>query len=201
MTDHFAVLGMPRRPWLDAEQLKEAFHRQSAAVHPDRVHEADEAGRRQASEAYSALNAAHQCLREPKDRLHHLVQLERGRKPGDMQSIPDDLMRLFREVGQLLRQTETVLAQRQQANSALLKVQVMQQALPQLEQLDALQARLLERHAGLLEELRTLDAAWVKPDSAPRDALLDRAENLYHQFGFLDRWTAQMRERLIQLTL
>jgi len=201
MTDHFAVLGMPRRPWLDAEQLKETFHRQSAAVHPDRVHAADEADRRHASDAYSALNAAHQRLREPKDRLHHLVQLERGRKPGDMQSIPDDLMRLFREVGQLLRQTETVLAQRQQANSALLKVQVMQQALPQLEQLDALQVQLQERRTGLLEELRALDAAWVKPDNTQRDELLDRAENLYHHFGFLDRWTAQMRERLIQLTL
>lgn len=201
MTDHFAVLGMPRRPWLDADPLKEAFHRQSAAVHPDRVHDAEEAGRRQASEAYSALNAAHQCLREPKDRLHHLVQLERGRKPGDMQSIPDDLMRLFGEVGQLLRKTETVLARRQQASSALLKVQVMQQALPQLEQLDALQARLQERRTGLLEDLRTLDAAWVKPNSALRDELLNRAENLYHQFGFLDRWTAQLRERLIQLTL
>lgn len=201
MTDHFAVLGMPRRPWLEADLLKETFHRQSAAVHPDRVHDADEAGRRQASEAYSALNAAHQCLREPKDRLHHLVQLERGRKPGDMQSIPDDLMRLFGEVGQLLRETETVLARRQQASSALLKVQVMQQALPQLEQLDALQARLQERRTGLLEDLRTLDAAWVKPNSALRDELLNRAENLYHQFGFLDRWTAQLRERLIQLTL
>jgi DnaJ-domain-containing protein 1 len=192
---------MPRRPWLDAEQLKEVFHRQSAAVHPDRVHEADETGRRQASDAYSALNAAHQCLRELKDCLHHLVQLERGRKPGDMQSIPDDLMRLFREVGTLLRQTETVLAQRQQASSALLKVQAMQQALPQLAQLDALQANLGENRTRLLDELRALDAAWMTKDGMPRDTLLDQAENLYHQFGFLDRWTAHMRERLIQLTL
>jgi len=41
----------------------------------------------------------------------------------------------------------------------------------------------------------------VKPDNTQRDELLDRAENLYHHFGFLDRWIAQMRERLIQLTL
>ena len=43
MTDHFATLGEPRRPWLDAEALKEKFHRLSGTVHPDRVHGADEA--------------------------------------------------------------------------------------------------------------------------------------------------------------
>ena len=27
MTDHFAALAQPRRPWLDGDALKESFHR------------------------------------------------------------------------------------------------------------------------------------------------------------------------------
>ena len=40
MTDAFALLSEPRRPWLDAEALKARFLPLSAAVHPDRVHSA-----------------------------------------------------------------------------------------------------------------------------------------------------------------
>ena len=36
MSDSFALLEKPRRPWLDPEELKESFHRLTAAAHPDR---------------------------------------------------------------------------------------------------------------------------------------------------------------------
>lgn len=201
MTDSFAALGLARRPWLDADAIKAAFHQRSTEVHPDRVHNADEATRRAADERYAALNAAHQCLREPKERLQHLVQLERGRKPGDLRTLPEDLMRLFAEVGAALRATEPVLKRQQQAGSALMKAQTLQDALPMLEQIESLQARLHDRRAGLLTDLQRLDNAWANAGDAARDAALDGAENLYHQFGFLDRWMAQLRERTIQLTL
>lgn len=201
MTDHFAALDLPRRPWLDADAIKDAFHLRSTGVHPDRVHNADDATRRAADEHYAALNAAHQCLREPKERLQHLVQLERGRKPGDLRALPDDLMRLFAEVGAALRATDSVLKRREQAGSALMKAQTLQEALPLLEQMESLQARLQDRRAGLMADLQRLDAAWTGTNGAAQEAALDGAENLYHQFGFLDRWMAQLRERTIQLTL
>ena len=40
MTDHFALLDEPRRPWIDADLLKEKFLALSSRVHPDRVHNA-----------------------------------------------------------------------------------------------------------------------------------------------------------------
>ena len=110
-------------------------------------------------------------------------------------------MRLFAEVGAALRATEPILQRRQQAASALMKAQTLRDALPSLETMESLQARLTERRAGLLGDLQRLDAAWANASEAARDTALDGMENLYHQFGFLDRWMSQLRERTIQLTL
>ena len=90
MTDHFAVLGQPRRPWLDADLLKETFLTLSGAAHPDHVHNQGAPVRQQADSRYVELNAAYQCLRNPKARVEHLLQLESGAKPGDLRAIPDD---------------------------------------------------------------------------------------------------------------
>ena len=202
MTDHFAALDEPRRPWLDAEELKEKFHSLSTSVHPDRVHGADEATRRAASDQYTALNAAFQCLREPKSRLQHLLLLERGSKPGDLKSIPEDVVQLFAEVGAVLRQTDALLKEKAQAISPMVKVRVLEKSLPSLDKISQLQSILAQRREALLSELRALDEAWQqRPHDSAGDSLLADAERLYHLFGFLDRWVAQLQERMVQLTL
>jgi len=202
MTDHFAALDEPRRPWLDAEELKEKFHSLSTSVHPDRVHGADEATRRAASDQYTALNAAFQCLREPKSRLQHLLLLERGSKPGDLKSIPEDVVQLFAEVGAVLRQTDALLKEKAQAISPMVKVRVLEKSLPSLDKISQLQPILARRREALLSELRALDEAWQqRPHDSAGDSLLADAERLYHLFGFLDRWVAQLQERMVQLTL
>ena len=75
MTDYFAFFNEPRRPWLDAESLKQKFLALSATVHPDRVHNLGEVERAAAQERYTELNTAYNWLREPKERLQHLLQL------------------------------------------------------------------------------------------------------------------------------
>lgn len=201
MTDHFAALGLPRRPWLDEDAVKAAFHQRSATVHPDRVHQADAATRRAAEEHYAALNAAQQCLREPRERLAHLIQLERGRKPGDCHNLPPSVMGLFAEVGAALRETEAARREKQAAASAVARARVMAAALPQMERLEALQSRLRDHRDSLLAETRHLDAGWPTGDVPPSAAQLDAVERLYHQLGFVDRWLAQLRERMVQVTL
>ena len=42
MTDYFALLNEPRRPWLDADLLKQTFLTLSAGAHPDKIHSANE---------------------------------------------------------------------------------------------------------------------------------------------------------------
>ena len=43
MPDYFALLNEPRRPWLDADLLKQKFLALASDLHPDRVHNASEA--------------------------------------------------------------------------------------------------------------------------------------------------------------
>ena len=95
MTDYFALLDEPRRPWLDAETLKQKFLALSAEAHPDRVHGASDSEKKSAQEHYTQLNMAFQTLSNPRDRVRHLLELELGRKPDDLDRVPDELMNSF----------------------------------------------------------------------------------------------------------
>src|SRR5690349_16488403 len=115
MTDFFALFNEPRRPWLDPDALKAKFHQLSAERHPD--HAQTEIERIQAQERYTELNAAYTCLREPKDRLLHLITLERGGKPKEVQHIPPAVMAWFMEVGKLCGEADTFLGEKAKATS------------------------------------------------------------------------------------
>ena len=125
--DHFQQLQEPRRPWIDVETLKERFLKLSNEVHPDRFHAAPEAERLDATQRYATLNAAYTALKEPKDRLLHLLQLETGGAPKDIQRIPPGTMDLFVEVGQTCRDVDTFLQERTRATAPLVQVQRFKQ--------------------------------------------------------------------------
>lgn len=203
MTDHFALLDEPRRPWLDASALKTKFLARSAEVHPDRVHSAPAAERAAAQERYTALNAAFNTLREPKDRLQHLLELESGAKPGNIQSTPPELMDLFFAVGQLCRDVDFFLLEKGRANSPLLNVKMFRRAMEWTDQLNALQQRLNAQRGELESALQALNENWATAPTelaARRAALpLARLEQLYRTFSFLSRWSGQLQERLVQL--
>ena len=203
MTDYFTLLGQPRRPWVDLEALKEKFFALSTTVHPDRVHGADKTIKAQADESYAALNAAHQCLRETKLRLQHLLLLETGSKPGDLKTIPEDLVQMFSQVALLLRQTDPLLKEKAQAVSPMLKVGVLERAMPHLGNISTLRAAIDRRRSELDGELHALDAGWeaAAGNFETREQALAEVRRLYHLFGFLDRWSAQLGERMIQLTM
>ena len=78
MTDCFALLNFPRRPWLDADALKQRFHELSTEVHPDRAHDASDEAKAESQRRFAGVNAAHECLREAKSRVRHLLELELG---------------------------------------------------------------------------------------------------------------------------
>ena len=197
MTDYFTLLSEPRRPWLEPETLKEKFLTRSATVHPDRVHNLSTAERENAQQRYTELNSAYNCLREPRLRLRHLLELELGTKPSDLTQVPEDLMTLFFEIGKTFREVDAFLAEKAQASSPLIKVQLFERGMDWTEALGKLQQRVSARRDGLVETLKTLDATWsspLKPDS------LAQLENLYRLFSYHDRWLAQLQERSAQLS-
>lgn len=196
MTDNFVLLNEPRRPWLDAEALKTKFHSLSAAVHPDRVHQASDAEKLTANQRYTELNAAYNCLREPRLRLRHLLELELGTKPSDLTNVPDDLMELFFSVGKMFREVDSLLVEKAKATSPLLQVQFFERGQDWVEKLGGLREQISARREVLLDELRSVDATWAAISPKPTDALL----RLWRLLSFYDRWLTQIQERVVQLS-
>jgi len=204
--DAFALFSEPRRPSLDVEALKTRFLTQSAQVHPDRVHGAGEAEKAEATTRYAELNAAYQQLKETKDRLLHLYELEAGGPPRDIQRIPPGTMDLFVEVGEKCRDCDAYLAGRTATTSPMLKLKAFQAGLVWTDALLGLQQQVNARRDALATELTAMNAVW---DAAPavgnparREALpLERLEQIYRTLSYVARWTEQIQERMVQLAV
>ena len=199
--DNFTLLNEPRRPWLDPNSLKQKFLALSSAVHPDKIHSASQSEKNDASKNFAELNAAYNCLVAPKSRLLHLLELERGAKPKDVQQIPADLADLFAEVATICRQIDAFLAEKTKAVSPLLQVQLFQCAQEWIEKLNGIQKKLTSLNEELSAKLKLLDAQWIIANSPARAALLDDLETLYRLFSYFNRWGGQIQERIIQLSL
>ena len=200
MTDFFALLNEPRRPWLEPKAIKSKFLLQAAGTHPDKQNCASESEKLAANRRYAELNAAYHCLAEPKLRLRHLLELELGEKPRDVQQIPSALADLFAEVAGTCGNADAFLAEKTKATSPLLQVQLFEQAQVWVERLRNLQTKLGGLHGKLMEELKSLDVLWTS-HSGERTDLLNRLEELYRLFGYFNRWNGQIQERIVQLSL
>jgi DnaJ-domain-containing protein 1 len=204
--DCFALLDEQRRPWIDLEALKSRFLRSSAEVHPDRFHGASEPERVAAQHRYTDLNTAYLTLREPRSRLLHLLELEAGQRPADIQRIPPGTMDIFVAVGEACRSVDAFLAERQAVQSPMLKVRLFQQGLDWTDRLKSLQQRVQQQATALDEELRTLNQAWLSAAAvgSPERVAglpLGRLEEIYRVLSYVSRWTGQIQERLAQLAV
>ena len=201
MTDYFALLRAQRRPWLDPDSLKKTFLALAAGIHPDRIHNADELERAEANRRFAELNAAYNCLAEPKSRLLHLLELELGAKPNDVQQIPSALADLFAEVATTCRNADGFLAEKGKATSPLLQVQLFERAQDWIERLNLLQKKLNECREKLTDELKSLDEKWSAAAADAHGNILTKLEELYRLFGYFNRWNSQIQERVVRLSL
>jgi DnaJ-domain-containing protein 1 len=203
MTDYFALLDEPRRLWLDPERLKAKFLTRSAEAHPDKVHAATPAERDAASRCFAELNAAFNCLREPRERLRHLLELELGATPKQVQEIPAALTDLFTEIARLRREVDAFLTEAARVQSPLLRVQVFERAQAWIDRVRAVQPRLSEHQAKLHQELQALDVEWIHSQNDPvqRGVLFQRVEQIHQQLSFYTRWSAQLQDTIVQLSL
>lgn len=206
MTDYFALFDELRRPWLDEDALKAKFLKLAAESHPDRIHFATEKEKQAATDLYTALNQAHNTLREPKDRLLHLLELERGVKPTGIEGVPPEIMECFMEVGQLCREVDGFLANRATVTSPLLKVQMFERSMEWTERLNDLAFRLDALRSSVMGKLLDMNHLWEAAPPLgevrrPTALQLDELERLYRTLSFVSRWISQLRERTVRLTL
>lgn len=204
VTDFFALLNEPRRPWINPDSLKEKFLALSGDLHPDRVHNASEPEKQEAGRRYAELNSAFTTLADPKSRLQHLLELERGGSLPKIQSVPSNLMDDFMRIGELLRQIDRFLMERDQVTSPMVKVQMFARGQEWTDKISDWQKVLNEARDKLLIRLEGMNPLW---NSAPatgspgRMAALPMAEleAIYQVFGFLAKWQNELRERMVRL--
>jgi len=199
VNDCFALINEPRRPWLDPETLKQKFLTLSSQLHPDRVHGEAPAEKIAAQDRYAEINAAYNLLRDPKERLRHLLELEQGGKPKDVQRIPSELISFFNELNQMSREADALLAEKSAVTSPLLKVQMFDRSQECTERLAALQLRINSEREGLLGEIQKIDSDWDA--GADRETVLQRLEELYRLLSYFTRWSGQLQERIVRLAL
>ena len=206
MLDYFALSQEPRRPWISLDLLKAKFLAVSAELHPDRVHSATEQEKLAANERYADINSAYNCLREPRDRLLHLLEIELGTKPKDTERLPELAADLFFHIGQTCREVDLFVNGRSRAASPMLQVQAFQRALEWIDELNALKQSIKSHYEHTLDELKVMNAAWEaapQVGSAERRAALplERLEQVYRTLSYLSRWNEKIQARIVQLSI
>ncbi|MCE9611855.1 MAG: hypothetical protein K8R23_16785 [Chthoniobacter sp.] len=183
MSDHFAALSQPRRPWLDPAALRESFHRAAAVAHPDAGGDAT---------IFAALNAAQAVLGEPASRLRHLIELEAPQLLTRAAPVPGEVADLFMQLATVRRAAEDYRKKHAATSSPLARALLAGEKAGVRVKLDAAIARLAIAQEQALAEVRALDATWATPAWEPLAALQAR-------LAFLSKWSGQLREDLFQL--
>lgn len=206
MLDYFLLLNEPRRPWLDTDALKAKFLALSTKSHPDHFHGVGDEEKREVNQRFADLNAAFNGLRDPKARLLHLLELESGGKPKDVQRIPPGTLDLFVEVGQLGREVDAFLTEKAKVTSPMLKVPMFERAMEWADKLKALQQKVNLQRDALIVELQQLNPAWEAAAATGAPARqqtlpLERLEQIYRILSYAGRWTDQIQEWSVLLSL
>ena len=107
---------------------------------------------------------------------------------------------MFIEVSNHCRSADIFLAEKSQATSPLVQVQLFERGQDWVEKLNSLQRTLNELRTKLDGELKSLDAQWIVADAEARKTILPKLEELYRLFGYFNRWNNQIQERVVQLS-
>jgi hypothetical protein len=174
VTDHFAVLGIPRAAWVDAEELKSRFHKLSAERHPDA------AGGDGA--AFTELNVAWQALREPAGCLRHFLELEHPDALASAGQTPAELADLFMDIAAFRQAAQKFGAKYSTATSPLTKAVLEAERVALRTRLAAITAYVEARTA---QSIATLRHDTTQPP---------QLATLLASLVFLAKWTAQLAE-------
>jgi len=185
MTDYFALLHQPRTPWLDPDQLKQAFHAQTLQEHPD-AHTASTS----AEANFALINDAYQTLLDPKRRLQHLLSLAGNAPVGRFETVPEELAQLFPALMDVTQRAQQATQTSAAATNALSRSLLAAGRLEARRRLDELEQT--------LQKLQTAADTELQNVSVEATADLHR---LYVRYSYLQRWIAQLEEHGAALAL
>jgi hypothetical protein len=183
MTDFFAVLRVPARPWLDPDALRDVYVRLSEALHR-------QAG---SQDELVALNRAFQVLNNPATRVEHLLSVTGVES--NAREIAPVMGEFFGRVAGCLQEADRLLGEISVQTSALARALQVQRVHALQADLDNLAHELAAQEARRLETLRELDQAWPHHSADTCKALAQVAVDL----TFLQKWQGQIRERLLRM--
>ncbi|MBO7392067.1 MAG: hypothetical protein J6U77_06165, partial [Verrucomicrobia bacterium] len=165
--------------------------------HPDKFPQATPEERERISARYAELNAAYQCLSHTRDRLLHLIELETGKPPSDVQRIPPGTSDLFMQIGQTCAQAAAFLEKQPQTDSPILKAKRFVEQMEWTDKLTDFQNQLQGISDKLEEELKRMNTDMENGAPLP----LERLEEIYRSASYINRWTDQIREKIVQLAV
>ena len=148
MKDAFEALGFERRPALDLDELQERYLRQAALLHPD-----SEGGNAQ---AFAEIGGARALLKDPAERLYHLIQLQGGSITPSLVGEVQEMM----DLASLLLEAEQRISRLSASRTSLARAVLIgpgRECLGRLEQAEERIRLLLER---LDAELQAADRSW-----------------------------------------
>lgn len=180
MTDAFAILHLPRRPWLDSNEVRSAFQSAAAAAHPDRGG---------TEERSAEVSRAYEVLRDPASRLRHWLSLQTP--AASIPSIPPpDLMDCFQPVAAQLRLLKEAAQRHATATSALERAGVIAEM------------RSAQKFLGELNQRREELLAPLKEIGGEASAeVVGQLAATAGKLAFIDKWIAQLREAVLRLQL
>lgn len=199
--DYFALLEVPRRALLDADLLKLRYHAVTKKTHPDVSLPSSE------QEADSAeINAAYSCLLQPSTRLRHLLSLIAPEEVGQLKggAIPDAFIDIFSRLATAVQGADALIVKKKTTTSALAQALLTGEEMKAREDLEAAGAMVAEQRialeTGALPAIDiALDALVNKPDSVVAASIASKIAEAFRAFGFLDKWQAQVRSKLLEL--
>ena len=179
VTDHFAAFDLPRAPWLDADELKEKFHRLSAQRHPDAPGGS--------GLAFEQLNAAWQILREPAARLRHYLELGHPGALSTNAQPPAALADLFMDIASFRQDAQRFATRKAAATSPLSRALLEPERVALRSRVESLAIGIAARIEEITIRLRD---GKLTPEGLAR---------LLTSLVFLGKWSPQLSESRLAL--
>lgn len=175
--DYFAFLQLPRHYHIDLKQLEQLYYQLSRQFHPDFFFNASESERQYSMERSSLLNDAYRTLRDPLKRANYLLEIY-GLKTSERKAkTPPDLLSEIFELNEQLEELRAAKKNRDSAEIAVLKPQVL-----------ATEEMLKQRAATLQRQIDDNFLHWdnFAEGAAERRLLLEKVNEALSQLSYIN---------------